>query len=162
MIKKQGGFILILTLGILSILSLLVLSLLKATAIHFQALNSTNHATQTRYQMERLANDLMKNLAQSCIQSEIGPNQLPKKQGCQMQYEGTNYYYWIEDLGLFPCIQIQEGEQRVSSHHYRLTLKGLSSMQLRFVKAEVQGLCQQPDPVVVKEGGISWRLFLTS
>lgn len=161
MITKTKGFILIITLLMLAILSALVLYLLKMTAINYQALNSSLQSTQAFYQMERTARQLMTELSTTCVQPEIGPNQalelLHKKQGCTIRIAGQSYHYLIEDLGNFPCLTIKKGSTLLASHHYRLSLSNISLLQLRFVVQGATQACESPESISINEGIVSWR-----
>lgn len=147
--------------------SLLVFSAMQQALIYFKALNQLEQQHQELYQLERVATHLAKadkvHLNPKCILQENGVNavirQLKQRRGCPV-HDVANYMFLIEDLGDWPCRIATASNQKVSTHHRRVTVLSPSDsiLQIRFISAIPQLFCEgieQPTELGVS----SWRFL---
>jgi hypothetical protein len=124
------GFVLFTTILMLAMLTLLVLSLMQAVLLYVKAGNQLTHRHQAFYQLETAAHLLqLSHLANhdfQCTVENKSPNEviehLKHHHGCEKVIGQEAYVYLLEDLGDFPCLQIELEHQIWSSHHWRLTV----------------------------------------
>lgn len=159
--SKQGqGFIFLLTLCLILVISTLFLTCLHHILLYRKSLQQQEIQHQGFYQLERLAKLLREQSYQSldkhCAFAGDSPNQILKqllaRQGCSLSALEENYQYRIEDLGDFTC-----------THHWRLSLlelpkepKTASALQIRFIEPSTASTCtgeKQP----LHAGISSWR-----
>ncbi len=150
-------------------MTLLVLSLLQGVFLYIKLNNQVVKNHKNFYQLEAMAYKLaMKKdgLASSdCIMTETNPNQivdlLLAKQGCTLTDNNQNYHYLIDDLGLYPCLQVQEDKTIYSSHHWLISvatfLPHQAILQLRIAKPDRAITCERPEVHIINSGVISWR-----
>ncbi len=154
-----SGMVLLTTMIMLSILTLLVLSLMQGVFLYVKSTRQIvqNHALF--YQLEKVARTL--DLSRlSCVVSGQDPNQLmylvSRHQGC-----GTKqYHYNVQDMGLFPCLQIFTEDKVQGSHHWLVTIANTQQpdlvLQLRFAVAASAGVCETGGHLI-QPGVVSWR-----
>ena len=168
--KQHAGFIFLMTLCTVAIISLLVLTCMQHILLYYKAINAIAHQHQQFNQLEAVARDLAfaqySNLDPDCIEYRDAANQvierLKKHQGCS---KGTQYRYLIEELGDFPCLVIQSQERKYSTHHRRVSVLLLaddnspeSFIQIRHISA-MNALSCAGTETEVTEGISSWRYF---
>lgn len=166
---EQKGFILPLTLLILTLITILILSQIQILAMDNKALNQLEASEQGLYQLETIAAQLAYRtdwpLSVDCISSEKDPNEviqlLEKQQGCSLTKDKLLYRYWIEELGVFPCLQVSSEKGIYSTEHRRITVLANSQnnnlVQLRLANPVALEVCKEPYSVQIKPGLISWR-----
>src|SRR6202012_3348089 len=116
------GIVLITTMMLIALLALFTLSQLQLFRLNIQALNLVKAKHQAFSMLETAADKIVQNITLSkqeeCIFSEQDPKDLndllSNKKGCVLTYEKQVFYYFIEDLGFFPCLQAQVENQRFS------------------------------------------------
>jgi len=163
---KEKGMVLLMTIIILSILTLFILSLLQGSLLYVQANNQLLKRHQGFYQLEQVANQLKKTIDPLCFVSGKNANELitllQHERGCKKEVKHRSYVYLIEDLGIYPCIQIVSSEQKNSSHHWLLTIAikkpNFEVLQFRIAEAAPFESCDGA-PSIISDGVMSWRHF---
>ena len=116
------------------------------------------------YQMETVANKLDVTTRVCTVQGK-NPNQLIQMllnhRGC-IRVDGTRRFaYVIEDLGLFPCLQVMVDATGQGSHHWLVTIAALESpqmvLQMRIAKPEATLICKLLPVNQIPSGIVSWR-----
>jgi type II secretory pathway component PulJ len=172
--NKEKGFILIFALCITTIVSLLVLSSMKNLMIYQHAATIREREHQRFYQLERITRQLIhlpKKQLRSCTQEHDKANysiiQLVEQQGCQLSIQETNYWYLVEDLGIYPCLITVNAKSLTGSHHFRVTVLtpeteeySASLVQVRVIETAKSQLCTGTINYV-RQGISSWR-YLTN
>ena len=127
--RQEKGFIFVFTLCITSLIGLLVLSCLQQLMLYQRATVKREAHHQDFYQLERLTRQIIhipKESLISCMRKQDMANEsilnLLNKQACQIKLGKKNYWYLIEDLGIFSCLMIAKDEALKSSHHFRYTV----------------------------------------
>lgn len=168
--KRTKGFILLMTLSLISIMSLLVLAGIQQAFFFHKAILMQEEQYQEFYELEALILNLAakSSFSRSCIESGNSPNQviqrLKQNDACIIKKENKKYLYLIEDLGTFPCLTINNFEKKFSSHHLRISLlfsgDGFNIpdriLQIRVIRKETFLSCQDKEHWV-NAGVSSWR-----
>lgn len=163
---RQTGLVLLTTIIMISILTLLVLSLMQSMLLYLKAHNQVLIKHEVLYQLEAAAYQIAKETYSSdCVLTNENPNRmlelLLSKRGCVFMEENRQYLYLIDDLGLFPCLQIKSGNEIQSSHHWLITVISSTSqhtaLQLRVVKLTQAIACKAAEIRWIKKGVVSWR-----
>lgn len=157
---KQCGVVLLTTVTILALLALIMLHEWQLVFLHNRMITHLKSRTQAFDDLENLAGMLMKDQV-NCATVNGEPDdilaQLPKT-GCVRNWQGRSYRFLMEDLGLFPCLQIKKQTGSFSTRHWRLSLSdGLQTLQLRFVVPDTPSGCVRHAPIFLDEGLVSWR-----
>ena len=151
------------------ILAMLVLSLMQAVFLYLKLGNQLAAKHRALYQLEAVANKfvLMKHgrLSSDCIMTETDPNQmvdlLLHNQGCSLINNNRQYYYLIDNLGPYPCLQMKVGERIYSSHHWLISVATAAPnqviLQIRVAKPIRAIDCEHKDAHLINGGVISWR-----
>lgn len=169
---KSKGFILLMTLLMMSVLSLLLLSSMQHVLLYYKAINQLKENHKDFYQLEYLSRKLAeRNLTsfdRECFAREEEPNKVIKRlashKGCPLRKDNKDYRFLIEDLGPFPCLMTLINNKPVSTHHIRISLLAIGNnkpdalLQLRNIKASSSQLCEEQGQVVPL-GVSSWRYF---
>ncbi|MFA6301796.1 MAG: type II secretion system protein [Legionella sp.] len=167
---KNSGFILVMTLLTVAVISLLVLSSMQHILLFHKAMNTLEQHYQHRVQLESIGMKLLqKNASTSCVASWDFANKSMQKllnyEGCRVEDSTARFLYIIEDLGEFPCLLIREKNKVYSSHHKRVSVLLLneegradSLMQLRYISAINYLGCTEEEQEV-RPGISSWRYF---
>lgn len=161
---KEKGMVLLMTITTLSILTLFILSLLQGVLLYVKANNQLSKRHQMFYQLEQVANQLQKTIDPQCLVSGKNANELivllQHQRGCKKKVKHQSYVYLIEDLGIYPCIQIVSSKQKNSSHHWLFTIAIekpiFEVLQRRIAQAAPFESCEGT-PSIISEGVISWR-----
>ena len=175
MTNKNRGFILLMTLLVILVISLLGITCLHHVLLYHKAVNSLEVQHYNFYQLEHLAIELASvktsQLDKDCILHKDLANgvivQLKKQQGCLLVLGTSKYYYFIEDLGDFPCLKVYESGLNYSTHHRRVTLMLLgengshSLVQIRYI-IPIQNQTCVKTVRTVRSGISSWRYFSAS
>lgn len=170
--KKCNGFIFLMTLCTILVVSLLLLTVMHHVLLYGKAINRQEIQHQRFYQLE----DTMLHLAQlktnmiekKCIVNKKNGNKvielLYQKEGCSLVNGDIQYQYIIEDLGEFPCLVVQQNEQTSATRHTRITVLQsademhpvTSVLQVRNIK-KITPLPCQSEVLKVSSGISSWR-----
>ncbi|WP_298623208.1 type II secretion system protein [uncultured Legionella sp.] len=170
--KECSGFVFLMTLCIILVISLLLFTVMHQVLLYGKAINRLEIHHQRFYQIE----DTMKYLIQlkpdligeNCIINAQSANKaitlLSRKEGCLLINNGVQYRYLIEKLGNFPCLVVHQNEQSKATHHTRITLlqnpdeiHPMSSvLQIRHIKMTNSLSCLGEEREV-SSGISSWR-----
>lgn len=162
MSHKQGGIVLLTTMMMLVIVTLLVLSLMQGVFLYIKSSHQIMRHHEVFRQMESMATKL--NLTRAaCVVQDKNPNQLidmlEANQGC-ITGDGA-YQYIVDDLGLYPCLQLVVDGVVQGSHHWLVTLAGMKPpklvLQLRMVEPSDASTCELGMANQIHSGVISWR-----
>ena len=148
------------------ILTTLVLTLMQAVFLYIKISNQEATKHEALYQLEAVAHRLIRaENDPNCVVTEESPNQivdlLLHNQGCSFNDNNRQYYYMIDDLGLYPCLQIVVGKKIYSSHHWLISAATAppqqSILQLRIAKPARAIICDLVEARQINRGVISWR-----
>lgn len=172
--KGCKGFIFLMTLCTILVISLLLLTCMQHVLLYGKAINRQELQHQNFYQLEALVNQLAQtkfyDMNKECIVHGKGANNvigsLFNNKGCQLINGDSQYRYFIEDLGVFPCLIVVRDGQSYPTHHFRITvLHGAdehqpvtSIVQVRTIKESIAVRCEREEHRVA-EGISSWRYF---
>ena len=166
MMAREEGMVLLVTIMMMTILTLLVLTLLQAVFLYVKIDHKVLQSHQDFHQLEAVARRLMQGEVgpAACLLNNETPNMmiqlLLNNRGCSLIDERRTYYYWFDDLGLFPCLKIRSAHTLNSSHHWLITMSSVnprsSILQLRFVTPAPAIACDS-DVREIKAGVTSWR-----
>lgn len=167
---KQRGNTFLSVLCILTVITTFILTSLQGTFLYKKSFNQLLIKSTTLGSLEKLASKLAY-LTQgtenfTCLTEENSPNQvvfqLKNKKGCLIRQDQQNYYYLIEKLGSFPCIQSEVNAKKYSTLHRRITIFSPDQhafLQLRIAYLEPIKLCKNRSIINVIPGILSWRYF---
>ncbi|CAM3073519.1 Uncharacterised protein [Legionella steigerwaltii] len=146
MSKKDKGFVLLITLLIIGVIGLLTLTSMQHTLLYYKAINKQEVVHQNFYQLEDVALQLLHRhteFNQDCVLHTDSANQvmhhLLYNKGCSLISGKTQYKYYIEDLGEFPCLRARYRGRKSATHHQRISIALIengfpeSLLQIRFV-----------------------------
>lgn len=164
------GFILVTALLFLSLMMLLVLSQQQLVWLYQQSLNRLLHKHQAIHVMEKqLKTIIKKGLLRkwpACLLHSDDANQimdqLVQGRGCLYVAKGSSYRYFVEELGVFACMQHVAENRLYSTHHWRLTMASADReiLQVRFAQLVAEQPCKSPSRLFIKPGILSWRFLL--
>ncbi len=127
---KDAGIVLITTLILIGLLALLTLSQLQILLLNYKVLNLASEQQKDFLILEKAAKQLLKQIDRkahgACSVSKnesVNLDFLFEKQSCPLVYEKQQFHYLIEDLGVFPCLQIKQDKQIYSTRHFRLSVQ---------------------------------------
>lgn len=172
MIKRSHGFIFLMTLCTILVISMLLLTIMHQVLLYGKAINRQEIQHQHFYQIE----DTMRYLARlkpelvdrKCIINKKNGNKvielLFKKEGCSLMNGGIQYQYLIEDLGEFPCLVVHQDELIKATRHNRISMLRRADdihpmntvLQVRTIKV-IDSLPCQSEEHRVSPGISSWR-----
>lgn len=164
MSQKQAGVVLLTTILMIAILTLLILSLMQGVFLYIKGCNQIVTQHQSFYQMEAIANKLDVS-KRACLVNDKDPNQLIDvlltQHGCTFIDDKQQYWYAVEDLNVYPCLQITDGERVYSSHHWLITLATIHPqvivLQLRIATIANTEKCEQASAQLIQSGVLTWR-----
>ena len=148
------------------ILTMLVLSLMQAVFLYSKVSNQVVNKHEVLYQLESVAHQLiMAEHNPHCESTGEDMNQiidlLLHNSGCSLTDRHQHYYYWIDDLGIYPCLHIVSGKKINSSHHWLVSVATApprqAILQLRIAMPTNIITCGLPEANYIKKGVISWR-----
>ncbi|KTC81542.1 hypothetical protein [Legionella brunensis] len=164
--RKQKGLILLTAIMVLSLLSLLIISAMQNILLYYKGLNKMVEKNQDFYQIEFYMQQLTlkhwKHNAQ-CVVVEQEHNQiisLLANRGCKLSDKNRTYFYLVEELGVFPCLQSVIGKEHYSTEHWRINLlskKPKAFLQLRIARLTSLAPCQKNKANYIHQGLLSWR-----
>ena len=173
--QRCEGFIFLLTLCIILVVSLLLITSLHHILLYHKALNQQEIQHRNFYQLEHLARQLVLTsraaMDKDCIVAKDAPNQIIQQlihnQGCLLVIGQSKFRYMIEDLGDFPCLVVHQQQQKYASHHTRISMLMIgeddsttSVLQLRWIRASAFLECIGIEHSV-NSGISSWRYLPT-
>lgn len=164
----QQGFIFVMTLIITAVISLLVLTSMQHILLHYKAINRQEELHQNFYQLEAIATQLAQHriMRQECVSHQDAANQVVQKlanlEGCALTLGGNDYLYFIEELGVFPCLVVREHGLKRATYHRRVSVlhidKGMPGalLQVRLISSGLAMDCPAKERVITV-GITSWR-----
>jgi hypothetical protein len=165
---QPKGLVLYTTMMTLSIFTLLILTLMQAVFLHVSAVNQLARHHDLFYQLEGVADYLqraqLENPDNDCLVYDKNPNEmvalLKKQQGCEMTYSKQVFLYSLADLGIEPCLEIQDAYQNRGAHFWLFTIgtksKPVKILQVRIAKADEVLPCMGATHLI-PAGVITWR-----
>ena len=148
------------------ILTMLVLTLMKAVFLNIKVDNQVVIKHEALYQLEAVAHKLINApIDPNCLVIIDDPNQaldlLLHHGGCSLIDHNRQYYYVVDDLGLYPCLQIISGKKIDSSHHWLINVATAPPrqeiLQLRIAKPVQAMACDFFEARQIHQRVISWR-----
>lgn len=163
---REKGMVLLTSVMFIVILNLLVLTELQMIFVSYQSLNQLKQKHEFFFQFELLAKKLIQNnraTGGACTIAEQDPNDivllLKNKKGCKLNQNNYEFNYFIETLGVFPCLQTEVEKRRYSTEHLRYTIRAEGKyqalLQIRIAKLTQLEVCE--NPVQIPLGVLSWR-----
>lgn len=164
---RDTGFVLLTTLLIMMLMSLIVATQGQLIFMQLKSLNRLRQHTYDSQQLETAAGkaiNYFSNNNYSCLVNELSSKEiltkLQSKKGCMLTYNHINYYYIIETLGNFPCINAYVNAKKYSTKHWRLTITQVNLnklLQLRIATLINSLPCIAHQKITIKPGIQSWR-----
>jgi hypothetical protein len=150
----------------ISILTMLVLLLMQTLYIYIKASNQVVSSHNEFYQLETAARFLSSEpFVADCILTNEDPNKvielLRRHQGCLQEINHRQFYYLIDDLGRFPCLNIMENDELYASRHWLISVlskRGQRTLlQLRIARLGEMMDCRGSFHRQIPSGIVSWR-----
>ncbi|KTD65716.1 hypothetical protein [Legionella spiritensis] len=172
MIARQQGLILFSTIMMVCLLTVLVLSHMQMALLYLKSYTHRNRQYHLFHALEQEAIKLINmgvgEWRSDCIADMDNPNAVLRRfethNNCRYLVDKEQYAFFIEDLGLFPCMQRVIGTKRYSTHQWRVTVAAggdtVSFIQLRFARLADYIPCDSRQPVFIPSGLLSWRYLL--
>lgn len=166
---RQSGMILLTTILMMVILTLLVLSLMQQVLLYIKVNNQLMIKHDMMQRLEAVAGQLIHanntRLSHDCMGLEQDPNQilhqLLERNGCIFTADNQQYYYFIDDLGRFPCLSIVVGDVTHTSRHWLISIASSivphAMLQVRIAEPDEISLCEASKEHFINQGMISWR-----
>lgn len=168
--QPTQGFILVVTLLIITVISVLVVTSMQHILLYYKAINRQEVLHQRFYQLENVASQLahakLTSLNRSCIVDEDAANQvmnnLLHQKGCSLADGVVHYQYLIEDLGEFSCLITLKQGQKHATLHRRVSVVQIqeniptSFLQIRFITVGGMANCLSQEHFIPL-GTSSWR-----
>ena len=170
--RRCDGFIFLMTLCTICVISLMILTCIQQVFLYSKALNRQEYQHQNFYKMEDILMQLtefqLDLIDRECFipvnRADKVIGKLAKDGGCLVPGGDKRYRYLIEDLGDFPCVVTQKEGQMRSTHHIRITLlqspddfnPATAVLQVRNIK-DIASLSCHGETNQVSTGISSWR-----
>ena len=164
---KHTGAVLITVILLITLMALFVLAQMQMVFLDHRALNQLTEQHQSFFQLEAEARKIAATVSipSACIIEARDANEvielLGNKQGCTSTRGKQQFYYLVEDLGLFPCLQTKVGNFFYSTQHLRISIRSREMysaiLQLRIAKSAKLQNCEQIKAVQSRLGLLSWR-----
>lgn len=172
MTHKASGFIFMLTLSVITIISLLLLSAMQQLMLYQRSASAQQFAHQGFYQLEDVAAQLINSsgIDEACVKSQDKADDIIQlmlnHQGCSLVSGQSHYRYFFEDLGNFPCLVLKDEGGTRATHHLRLSLlsdddKPPKILQIRVIQKGAPSTCSRALHEVLL-GVSSWRYIFNS
>lgn len=167
--EKNTGFVLLLTLCSIMVISMLLLTCMQQITLYRKAINRREMQHQRFYQLEEAMQYLMKRGVKNkaCIMKGKSANWslkiLTQHQGCSLSLGAFQYRYLYESLDSYPCWVVSDSEQNFLAAFKRLTLlqeEGGVVLQVSFISKGELSTCTEKLRIL-KSGISSWRYFVT-
>lgn len=164
--KQRQGFIFLMTLMVMAVISLLVLTSMQHILLYYKVMNRQEELHQHFYQLD----ELILHLSQEpkCLSPHHAVNQILNQlvhgEGCFLKRGTNEYRYLVEDLGTFPCLVVNQNGVHHATHHHRISLVSLedahpdSLLQVRLISVGPVSACEIKTRSIVL-GVSSWRYF---
>lgn len=170
--NRHQGFIFFMTLIVISVISLLVLTSMQHILLYYKAINRQDALHQNFYQLEevtlQLAKSSLASIEQACVAHKDSANQSIQKliagKGCSLKNANSEYRYFIEDLGQFPCLLVSQKGKKHATSHRRVAVVQIeegqpaSLLQIRYITVGRILKCQTQEHMITL-GVSSWRYF---
>lgn len=164
MMRTQHGMVLISTLLVLWILTLLLLGCLQDLVLQGHLLQSFKDQDVTLARLESIADQQIQRWRamdnQACWVHDLSANDVLQRvsvEGCRVQQAR----YWVDDLGLFPCILVKKHGVLLSTRQAIITVVTQTIpphwLQIRVAMASTLNTCLHYDSFLRSEGIMSWR-----
>ena len=163
---QENGAGLVTTLGMIMIFTLVVFSMMQALSLPIKVSHQMIVTHEKFYELELVAHKLSQtNRKEDCVFTGVDMNQmivfLKEHRGCLWIENKQEYEYLIDDLGIFPCLPMLVNNERVSSHHWVITVASAASLQivlqLRIAQPSRMARCDDFEADPIKKGVVSWR-----
>ncbi|MCC5013913.1 MULTISPECIES: hypothetical protein [unclassified Legionella] len=170
--NREAGMVLISTMLMVALLALLVVSQMQTVFLVYKSLNRLVDKHQSFYQLEMIAQKLSSfnsnQLQAACLVTEKNPDEvftlLKNGKACSLSYEQQSFFYLIEELGFFPCMQTVKEKGIYSTQHWRLTVlakdERFNFLQLRIARIAPFIRCEKKPLVFIHTGILSWRYLV--
>lgn len=170
--RYEQGFILLVTLLIIAVISLLLLASMQHILLYYKAINKLEALHRSFYHLEDVALQLAQKRfisgEQACMMQEDSANKviqnLLHQKGCTLVNGLLHYQYFIEDLGEFPCLLTYYEGNKHTTYHRRVSVMNIedenrrSLLQIRFIYVSGIAKCEKKERMV-SLGISSWRYF---
>lgn len=153
--KPSQGMVLFTTLVMLAWITLMVLAQMRAVLllrqVNQQLLSQHHFVDELERAAQSIAHHATSTALSACLRSL-----------CRMTQGARAYTYHVIDYGVFPCLIIGVGEEKVASHHWMIQVTDASqatpALRLRIALRE-KGIwsCDLSKSVAISEGVISWH-----
>lgn len=170
--RLQSGSVLLIGLLLFGLTAAFVLVQLDMLFWYRKAFQSSQIRQENRVELERLLATLRISLpalsTQSCFvkagvnHPHTAVSELESPRACVYKKNNQSYHYWVEDLGVQPCLLIRHHDQSFSTHHWRVSAGVVDAyvqvIQIQFAIKDDTMLCPENTPRRFIESGIqSWR-----
>lgn len=167
--QPNSGFILIMTLLLITVFSMLILTSLQRLIYTTRTNEHVKMQHQAFYALEAVAKTLQttfSTLPGRCKMNHLSMNDVTRQgmlqQGCSLEQAGVVYTYLFVDLGVFPCLMISAENKNYSSHHWWVILSSEQMkhkiLWIRFALPAFQSICPSKSMEVTIHHPLSWRL----
>lgn len=168
----QSGSALLIGLILFSLTAAFVLVQLDMLCWYRKAFQGMQVRWENRLELERLLSRLSFRLPAvsklSCAVANTWHHpdwaflQLKNPNACVVHKNNQSYAYWVEDLGVQPCLLVVDHDQLWSTHHWRLSAgvvkERFQAIQIQVAIPEKNMRCEPPANWRVIQSGIqSWR-----
>lgn len=162
--RAQTGFVLMTTVLMIAMLTVLIVSSMKALWLYVKASHQVVRTHDLFQKMERFASQVDVTHS-TCTISDKTPNQLLEwlstHAGCTVHDNGDDYRYLVGDSGDYPCLHIIQSGTHHSSHHWILTVTSPDLkevfLQIRMALPTKKLSCEPESIRVIRTGVLSWR-----
>jgi hypothetical protein len=166
---RASGFILVITMLFIMVFSMLISVTLQRLAYTNRLSAQIGFRHQSFYDLESVAQMIQRRLpaiAEHCMIQEndtstVVPEDLVQN-GCGLEQSGVKYHYHIANLGVFPCLMIQQEQAKRSSYHWLIMISSerLKNMILyiRIATPALRAMCPAKSAQTVIHNPLSWYL----
>jgi hypothetical protein len=149
MMAQQKGFVLLVIMTMLGILSLLTLSSMQTVWLYLKTSQQRIRYDENHNQLEMLAKKIAENLL--CRRHKIN-------------LQSKHAKVELQDLGEYSCLKIKMDGKYYASHHWLISVRSswLPSkvLQVRVATPAHISTCQAGSQRIIESGMISWHSFL--
>lgn len=161
--KFKKGIVLFTVLIMVSVLSLLVLSLMQHVLLYVKATNHLNKSHQQFYQLESAARQFILSLPidvnPQCNHPLTASVKASHLNGCDYLFDHQHYTYFMDDLGEYPCLQIEANHNTWGTHHWLISIgiqkTSFEFIQMRVVTPVALKTCEKIK--IIRNNILSWR-----
>ena len=153
MITKNHGFVLIMTIVFLGLMSVLIISLMHSVLLYSKINNQLMYQQKSFYSLEH---------ALSVILADKEHFKDVRAPDVSLYIKKTRYHYTVKDEGVYPCLQMSVGQERFATHHWEVSIYQhnvpLETLVVRVATTEPLVVCPSKKIRVISDGVLSWRL----